>query len=240
MRLCGGSDNFWLIFGLGRGDGAWPQLAGWLEQRAAQVLQEPQAVWGHRQAAPAAGGPVQDGPDQAADLLAKSSRPRPYLLAGLADSLDQLAAAGVGTASPGTGRPDGYAQAHAAYAQAVDAIERMRPPDPGLLRRYRVRQAICWLASAQPGLRGQAIGWLSGPDMAASEPASATDAYDLACLYALASEVAGAAADNPGWRVTAARFLVRALIADLPGKTLWTAAAQTRSSRCCTAPCLAS
>jgi hypothetical protein len=34
-------------------DGAWPQLGGWLEQRAAQVLQEPQAVGGHSQAAPA-------------------------------------------------------------------------------------------------------------------------------------------------------------------------------------------
>jgi hypothetical protein len=28
---------------LAGGDGAWPQLGGWLEQRAAQVLQEPQA-----------------------------------------------------------------------------------------------------------------------------------------------------------------------------------------------------
>ncbi len=163
---------------------------------------------------------------EAAGLLAKSPRPRPHLLAGLADSLDQLAAAGVGTASPHPGRPDGYARAHAAYAQAVTAIERMRPPDPGLLRRYRVRQAICWLASAQPGPRGQAIGWLSGPYMAAPEPESATDAYDLACLYALASEVASAAADHPEWRRTAACFLVRALIADLPGKTLWAAAKQ--------------
>lgn len=163
---------------------------------------------------------------EAADLLAKSPRPRPYLLAGLADSLDQLAAAGVGAASPHPGPLDGYARAYAAYAQAVAAIERMRPPDPGLLRRYRVRQAICWLASTQPGPRGQAIGWLSGPDMAAPEPESATDAYDLACLYALASEVASAAADRPEWRVTAARFLVRALIADLPDKTLWAAAAQ--------------
>jgi hypothetical protein len=44
IRLCGGSDSFRLIIGLGRCDGAWPQLAGWFEQRAAQVLQEPQAV----------------------------------------------------------------------------------------------------------------------------------------------------------------------------------------------------
>src|SRR5262249_1618786 len=63
-RLCGGSDSFWLIIGLGCCDGAWPQLTGWFEQRAAQVLQEPQAIWGHGQAAPAAGGPVEHGPDQ--------------------------------------------------------------------------------------------------------------------------------------------------------------------------------
>src|SRR5262249_16141993 len=31
---------------------------------ATQVLQEPQAIWGHGQAAPAAGGPVEHGPDQ--------------------------------------------------------------------------------------------------------------------------------------------------------------------------------
>jgi len=43
---------------------AWPELAGRVEQGAAQVLQEAQAVAGHGQAAPASGGPVQDGPDQ--------------------------------------------------------------------------------------------------------------------------------------------------------------------------------
>jgi hypothetical protein len=48
----------------GGGDGAWPELAGRVQQRAAQVLQQPEAVGGHGQAAPAAGGPVQDGPDQ--------------------------------------------------------------------------------------------------------------------------------------------------------------------------------
>jgi hypothetical protein len=47
----------------GSGDGARPELAGRVEQRAAQVLQ-PQAVAGHGQAAPAAGGAVQHGPDQ--------------------------------------------------------------------------------------------------------------------------------------------------------------------------------
>jgi hypothetical protein len=44
IRLCGGPDSFGLIIALGRGDGVWPHLAGWFEQRAAQVLQEPQAV----------------------------------------------------------------------------------------------------------------------------------------------------------------------------------------------------
>jgi hypothetical protein len=39
-----GADGFGLIIWLGRGDGAWPELAGWPEQRAAQVLREPQSV----------------------------------------------------------------------------------------------------------------------------------------------------------------------------------------------------
>src|SRR6266487_4128455 len=64
VRLCGGSDSFWLIIGLGRCDGAWPQLPGWFEQRAAQVLQQPQPVGGHGEAAPAGRGPVQDGPHE--------------------------------------------------------------------------------------------------------------------------------------------------------------------------------
>jgi len=42
-----------LIAGLGRGDGAWPQLAGWFEQRAAQVLEQPQPVSRHGEPAPA-------------------------------------------------------------------------------------------------------------------------------------------------------------------------------------------
>src|SRR2546430_4950999 len=46
------------------GNSAWPELAGRVEQRAAQVLQQPEAVAGHGQAAPAAGCPVEDGPDQ--------------------------------------------------------------------------------------------------------------------------------------------------------------------------------
>src|SRR5260370_27718940 len=40
---------FWLIMLRAAGYGAWPQLAGWFEQRAAQVLQQAQAVGGHGQ-----------------------------------------------------------------------------------------------------------------------------------------------------------------------------------------------
>ena len=64
IRLGDGTDSFAAVGGLAGGDGAWPELAGWVEQRAAQVLQEPQAVGGHVHAPPAAGRPVQDGPDQ--------------------------------------------------------------------------------------------------------------------------------------------------------------------------------
>ena len=39
-------------------------MGGWFEQRAAQVLELAQSGGGHGEAAPAAGGPVQDGPDQ--------------------------------------------------------------------------------------------------------------------------------------------------------------------------------
>ena len=64
IRLGDGTDSFGAAGGLAGGDGAWPELGGRFEQRAAQVLQQPQAVGGHVQAAPAAGGPVQDGPDE--------------------------------------------------------------------------------------------------------------------------------------------------------------------------------
>jgi hypothetical protein len=43
IRLGDGADSFRLL-GWGLGGGARPELAGWFEQRAAQVLQEPQAV----------------------------------------------------------------------------------------------------------------------------------------------------------------------------------------------------
>ena len=62
--LGGGTDILRAVIIAAGGDGAWPELAGRFEQRAAQVLQQAQAVAGHGQAAPAAGGPVQDGPDQ--------------------------------------------------------------------------------------------------------------------------------------------------------------------------------
>src|SRR5215468_9351732 len=91
-RLCSGSDSFWLIIGLGRCDGAWPQLTGWFEQRATQVLQEPQAIWGHGQAAPAAGGPVEHGPDQG-EAAGLAGQPADDLdaAAGLAEgSLDEV------------------------------------------------------------------------------------------------------------------------------------------------------
>src|SRR5258707_13904208 len=64
VRLGDGTDSFGVIFGLGDGHGAWPQLGGWVEQRAAQVLELAQPGGGHGEAAPAAGGAVQDGPDQ--------------------------------------------------------------------------------------------------------------------------------------------------------------------------------
>src|SRR6266496_4177251 len=64
VRLRGRCDSFGLIVGLGRRGGAWPQLAGWFEQRAAQVLEQPQPVAGHGEAAPAGRGPVQDRPHQ--------------------------------------------------------------------------------------------------------------------------------------------------------------------------------
>jgi hypothetical protein len=60
-RSGGGTDGSGVIAGLGGGDGAWPQPGGWFEQGPAQVLHQAQATGGP---APAAGGPVQDGPDQ--------------------------------------------------------------------------------------------------------------------------------------------------------------------------------
>src|SRR6185312_11244517 len=64
MTLGDSTDIPGAVVVLGGGDGAWPELARRVEERAAQVLQQPQAVAGHGQPAPAAGGPVQHGPDQ--------------------------------------------------------------------------------------------------------------------------------------------------------------------------------
>src|SRR6266704_4683540 len=64
VRLGGGSDSFGTVSDLSGGHGAWPQPGGWVEQRAAQVLELAQPGGGHGQAAPAAGGPVEHGPDQ--------------------------------------------------------------------------------------------------------------------------------------------------------------------------------
>ena len=44
IRLGDGADSFGGAVGLAGFAGAWPELAGWFEQRAAQVLQEAQAV----------------------------------------------------------------------------------------------------------------------------------------------------------------------------------------------------
>jgi hypothetical protein len=64
VRLVSGSDSLGLVFRLGDGGGARPERAWRVEQGPAQVLQQPQAVAGHGQAAPSAGGPVEHGPDQ--------------------------------------------------------------------------------------------------------------------------------------------------------------------------------
>src|SRR5437762_3294415 len=65
VMLSGSGDILGAVVVPGGGYGAWPELAGRVEQRAAQVLEQPQAIGRHGQAAPAAGGPVQHGPDQA-------------------------------------------------------------------------------------------------------------------------------------------------------------------------------
>ena len=76
VRLGGGSDSLGLIFGLGDGRAARPELAGRVEQGPTQVLQQPEPVGGHGEPAPADRGPVQNGPDQGeATGLAGESRP---------------------------------------------------------------------------------------------------------------------------------------------------------------------
>ena len=76
----------------GGGNGAWPELAGRFEQGAAQVLEQAQAVGRHGQAAPAAGGAVQHGPEQAqAGGLAGEAADDLGAAAGLAEgALDEV------------------------------------------------------------------------------------------------------------------------------------------------------
>ena len=62
VMLSGSGDILGAVVVPGGGYGAWPELAGRVEQRAAQVLEQAQAVGRHGQAAPAAGGLVKDGP----------------------------------------------------------------------------------------------------------------------------------------------------------------------------------
>src|SRR5205823_10357747 len=59
-----GTDIFGAVVVPGGGCFAWLELAGRVEEGAAQVLEVAEPVAGHGQAAPAAGGTVQDGPDQ--------------------------------------------------------------------------------------------------------------------------------------------------------------------------------
>src|SRR5258707_15805520 len=111
VRLGGGTDSFGTVSDLGGGDGGWPQLGGWVEQRPAQVLELAQSGGGHGEAAPAAGGAVQDGPDQG-EAAGLAGEPADDLdpAAGLAErSLDEVgvpdAGGGVGGGPPGGGQP---------------------------------------------------------------------------------------------------------------------------------------
>ena len=148
----------------------------------------------------------------AGDILGRSPRP----IAALADAFDRLAAVG------DRDRAALYLRAHAQYAAAISAIEASRPPDIPLLRRYQVRQAASWLASGLPEPRERALARLAEAGFASPEPTEPPDLYDLACVYALASVAAAVS----GWHRDAARLLVKALAADWPAPTLWTAAEQ--------------
>ena len=92
VTLSGSGDILGAVVVPGGGYGARPELAGRIEQRAAQVLQQPQAIGGHGQAAPAAGDAVQHGPDQAeAGGLAEEPADDLGAAAGLAEGpLDEV------------------------------------------------------------------------------------------------------------------------------------------------------
>src|SRR5260370_29069093 len=92
VRLGGGPDSFGAVGDLGGGRGAWPQLGGGSRQRPAQVLELAQSGGCHGEAAPAAGGAVQDGPDQG-EAAGLAGEPADDLdpAAGLAErSLDEV------------------------------------------------------------------------------------------------------------------------------------------------------
>src|SRR5258708_6871757 len=92
VRLGGGTDSFGTVSDLGGGHGAWPQLGGGIKQRPAQVLELAQSGGCHGEAAPAAGGAVQDGPDQG-EAAGLAGEPADDLdpAAGLAErSLDEV------------------------------------------------------------------------------------------------------------------------------------------------------
>src|SRR5260221_10214928 len=118
VRLGGGTDSFGTVSDLGGGHGAWPQLGGGIEQRAAQVLELAQSGGGHGEAAPAAGGPVEDGPDQG-EAAGLAGEPADDLdpAAGLAErALDE-----VGVPDPVVvlgGEPQGGGQAAPVGGQA--------------------------------------------------------------------------------------------------------------------------
>jgi len=61
VMLSGSADILGTVVVPGGGCGAWPELAGWFEQGAAQVLEQAQAFAHRGQAAQAASGAVQHG-----------------------------------------------------------------------------------------------------------------------------------------------------------------------------------
>src|SRR6266704_3573539 len=64
----------------------WSDRGGWVEELAAQVLQQAQALRCHGEHAPAAGGPVQDGPHKGqAAGLARQPADHLYPAAGFAE-----------------------------------------------------------------------------------------------------------------------------------------------------------
>ena len=117
-------------------------------------------------------------------LAAEELRDSPHHLAALADMLDGLAAH-----EPIDNNV--YAFAHLQYARTVNAFQHVVPAEPELLQRYRVREAISWLASGRPEKVTQALNWLSGGGPDFSDQTTAADCYDAACPFALAASADG-------------------------------------------------